>query len=211
MDDFDQAQYWIDRHRDLAGDPRSVGNLGAAREDNRVGEQMLQSLVRSFVEPLSPGSVLDLGCGYGRIAGPFLENGWSYTGIDVSPDALKQAREQHPDGKFSQHDLLAWQPERRYDMVLALYVLVHFVDDKSWAEFASKAFDAVATDGLMVMADHYPEERKVARHFVARPLEEYSELLQSRSLVPDAELTSAIHADTSYGPAKQFRVFRKAG
>jgi SAM-dependent methyltransferase len=41
-----------------------------------------------------PGRILDVGCGRGRNALPFLQSGWSVTGLDVAPTALKDFRRQ---------------------------------------------------------------------------------------------------------------------
>ena len=45
--------------------------------------------------------VLDIGCGYGRMA-PLFDK---YTGIDISPDFIALAQEIHPDKKFLVADL----------------------------------------------------------------------------------------------------------
>jgi SAM-dependent methyltransferase len=37
---------------------------------------------------IAPGLVLDLGCGYGAIAEPLVERGYSYVGVDIDPDGL---------------------------------------------------------------------------------------------------------------------------
>lgn len=46
-------------------------------------------------------NVLDIGCGYGRMA-PLFQR---YTGVDISPDLLEIARKEHPDKKFVLADL----------------------------------------------------------------------------------------------------------
>jgi len=48
--------------------------------------------------------VIDLGCGAGRDAAVFVENGFDYTGIDISEEMLKVASERVPKGKFQQLD-----------------------------------------------------------------------------------------------------------
>lgn len=48
--------------------------------------------------------VIDLGCGAGRDATVFVENGFDYTGIDASDGMLKVASERVPKGKFQQMD-----------------------------------------------------------------------------------------------------------
>ncbi len=48
--------------------------------------------------------VVDLGCGTGRDASVFLENGFDYTGIDASEGMLKVASERVSKGKFQKMD-----------------------------------------------------------------------------------------------------------
>src|SRR5271155_982793 len=125
---FDQVQYWIERHRRLHKDPRSVGNLAATLEANVKGEMVWRQVAGAVAEMLPIGSVLDIGCGYGRVACQFITNRHRYTGIDVSPDAIARAKAEHPDGRFICCDVLQWQPPQHYDIIVAFYVFVHFVD-----------------------------------------------------------------------------------
>ena len=53
--------------------------------DARIVAQLLELLPRS-------GRVLDVGCGYGRIAVPLARAGFAVTGLDVSPNLLRAAR-----------------------------------------------------------------------------------------------------------------------
>lgn len=48
--------------------------------------------------------VIDLGCGAGRDAAVFIQNGFDYTGIDASAGMLNVARERVPEGTFLQMD-----------------------------------------------------------------------------------------------------------
>lgn len=46
------------------------------------------SAVRLLEQAGSPGVVLDVGCGYGAIAGPLTDAGWTYVGVDLDGDAV---------------------------------------------------------------------------------------------------------------------------
>lgn len=46
------------------------------------------SAVRLLEQAGSPGVVLDVGCGYGAIAGPLTDVGWTYVGVDLDGDAV---------------------------------------------------------------------------------------------------------------------------
>jgi SAM-dependent methyltransferase len=174
---FYQARYWIERHRRLQQDPRSVGNLAATLEANIKGEMVWRQVAGAVAEMLPIGSVLDIGCGYGRVAQQFIINGHRYTGIDVSPEAIARAESEHPTGKFICCDVLQWHPRQQYDIVAALYVFVHFVDDNAWRSIVEKSLAWLAPNGVLVMADAFVEARqRPGQHVVARPLQEYAEI-----------------------------------
>lgn len=185
---FDQSEYWIQRHIDLKGDPRSVGNLGASVEDNFKGEQELKAYMQAAARVLKGNcsSVLDLGCGYGRISQCFTDLGFAYTGYDVSATAVEQAIVQNSKAAFKLVDLLNWTPTEKFDVVCVLFVLVHFVKDEDWQKFFRAAMASVAHGGYLLLADQFPPtERKSAQHYVARPFEEYLPALQQEGFVVD--------------------------
>jgi len=57
-----------------------------------------------FKDIINGKKIVDLGCGAGRDAAVFVENGFDYTGIDTSEGMLKVAGERVPRGKFRQMD-----------------------------------------------------------------------------------------------------------
>lgn len=65
------------------------------------GVKRLRGLGLEAVQPhLKPGaSVLDLCCGSGEAAAPWLATGYAVTGLDVSPRALDLAAQRHPNLK----------------------------------------------------------------------------------------------------------------
>lgn len=178
---FNQSQYWIERHRQFSRDPRSVGNLAATLEDNLKGEREWRRVASAVAEMLVPGSVLDVGCGYGRIAEEFIAHQHRYTGIDISPDAIARAKAGHPNGKFICADLLEWRSHQRYNFVLAFYVYVHFVDDDAWRTIVRKTLEWLMPDGVLVMADAILDHRQQhGPHVVTRPLAEYHEIFSQQ-------------------------------
>ncbi len=210
--EFDQAGYWIKRHEDLADDPRSVGNLAATRDQNQAGELALIDTVGAFARQVGPEvrSVLDLGCGYGRVTGAFLGAGIAYTGRDISAEALTRARRDWPAAEFIETNLLHWTPGQTYDLVCVLYVLVHFVDDADWARFFAAAADSVAEGGLLLIADVFPDVRGGAAHYVARPFADYAPLAERAGLNHEPAVTDTLFRERADDPNRaHFRVFRK--
>nr|WP_240949069.1 class I SAM-dependent methyltransferase [Microbacterium sp. CFH 90308] len=87
-------------------------------------------MVRHFVEalPQRPASVLDAGCGTGRMITLLteLDRALDITGSDLSPGMLAQARSRHPDLDFvtAGHAALPIDDDR-FDGVLAWYSVIH--------------------------------------------------------------------------------------
>ena len=166
---FDQAGYWIERHRTYAGDPRSVGNLSLSREENLRGDRALATALRTILRETGASSVLDLGCGYGRVCAALAGTGVGYVGVDVAPAAIEQARSAFPAAEFHVADLAGWSDPRRFDLVLCLYVLSNFVEEGSWQALLGTAAAAVAPGGVLVIGDALPTQRKQpAPHVVFR-------------------------------------------
>lgn len=209
---FEQGEYWIERHRKLKGDPRSVGNCGRSVEENTEGENAFKRYVGVAAELLRPScrSVLDLGCGYGRVASEFIERGFHYTGIDVSPDAIEQGRRDNPEGNFLVMDLNDWEVTGKFDAVCVFYVFVHFVDDSKWSTFFDRALSSVASNGYLVFADQFPAERNTAgAHVVARPLSSYTPRLLEQGFQYDSEMKAAFVEVTKTKAAEQFQFARR--
>ncbi len=78
------------------------------------------------VRPYVRGHLLDFGCNTGELAREFAHE--SYAGIDVEPEALRQARE-----KFPEHDFYQSEDElsdRRFDTITLLAV-IEYVPDRA--------------------------------------------------------------------------------
>ena len=156
-DDFDQSKYWIDRHRRLKGDPRSVGNLARTLEQNQSAERRIKHWVGCAARGLKPyRSVLDVGCGYGRTASAFCNEGYEYTGIDVSSVAIDAARKNEPRGSYQLGSALDTDFGRKFDLIVVLYVFVHFVDDEEWLKLISKLSATLTPGGGLLSPTSFP-------------------------------------------------------
>jgi SAM-dependent methyltransferase len=88
-------------------------------------------LIRKYYESTPAGesqrSMLDLCCGAGQMARHFLENGYTVTGIDLSPDMLTWARENNLPfltagaAKFIQGNAVNFDLERPVDLVVSIF------------------------------------------------------------------------------------------
>lgn len=189
MPAFDQDAYWIARHQKYRGDPRSVGNIGKTIAQAEAGDQSIRRAVAAALKLLNAkGSVFDIGCGYGRLAPVFCDAKLDYLGLDVSHDAIEAARSFEPRGRYIQGSALTADWSGPFDVIAACYVLVHFVDDRDWANLLQRMVAALRTDGCLLIADEFPEtERSPSPHVRQRPLAAYASALAKMGMTLDME------------------------
>ncbi|HEX8769176.1 MAG TPA: class I SAM-dependent methyltransferase, partial [Acidimicrobiales bacterium] len=72
----------------------------------------------NFVLDLEPGSVLDAGCGTGRVAVELARHGVDVVGVDVDPSMLATARARAPDVTWLEADMTSLDLGRRFDVVV---------------------------------------------------------------------------------------------
>jgi SAM-dependent methyltransferase len=83
----------------------------AASGENVHGEADL-------IEHFQPGSVLDAGCGTGRVARELARRGYDAAGVDIDPDMLAVAREKAPAMPGHTADLATVDLHRAFDLVV---------------------------------------------------------------------------------------------
>jgi SAM-dependent methyltransferase len=102
---------WL-QTRDVVGDEYDARyeRLAAAGE-NVHGEA-------NFVMRFSPASVLDAGCGTGRVARELARRGVAVDGVDIDEEMLETARRKAPDLHWHRGDLVSVRLRRRFSIVL---------------------------------------------------------------------------------------------
>ena len=71
-----------------------------------------------------PGSILDVGCGYGAFIEYLIAHGHfdaadGYTGIDISPEMIAVARELRPNRRFEVRNLIEEPFDKQFEAVIA--------------------------------------------------------------------------------------------
>lgn len=82
-----------------------------------------------LLDTLTFDSVLEVGCGFGRVGAAILRHypNVTYTGIDVSPDLIEAARKRLPTSELIVADLATWDTKRHWDLVVSVSVLGHIL------------------------------------------------------------------------------------
>lgn len=124
-------------------------------------------LVR-YASDLDPGTALDVGSGEGADVIWLATRGWTVTGADISPVALRRAaglagRSGHDIAariSWQQADLLGWQPpERHFDLVSAQFI--HLPRPEREA-FHRRLAAAVRPGGTLLVIGHHPADMDTA-------------------------------------------------
>lgn len=98
--------------------------LRAAAGENVHGEA-------DFVMRFSPGSVLDAGCGTGRVGRELYRRGVDVLGVDLDAEMLATARARCPAVSWIEGDISVIQLGRTFDIVLMAGNVINFVTPES--------------------------------------------------------------------------------
>ncbi len=87
----------------------------------------VESRLAEILADLKPRSILDVGCGRGRLARKLAE--WlpkaEYSGLDLGEAQIAATTEARPDGTFYRYRVQDFRPERQWDLVMSSEVLMH--------------------------------------------------------------------------------------
>jgi len=103
-----------------------------------------------FVARYKPASVLDAGCGTGRVAIEFAARGIEAAGSDINEQMLAEAKAKAPDLEWVLADLAALDMGRTFDAVVLAGNVILFVDPGSEAATVAGAARHVAPGGHMI-------------------------------------------------------------
>lgn len=98
-----------------------VNYWDGAVSNKEFGHPLPQSVVEEYFPP--GGTVLDAGCGYGRLSMKLADLGFVVSGADISPVMLKQAQKNVPSGDFRCYqNELTWK-ENTFDVAILVTLL----------------------------------------------------------------------------------------
>ena len=101
-------------------------------------------------------SILDAGCGPGRVGGRLAELGHEVVGVDIDPVLIAAARREHPDATWREADLaeldLAEQGvSGRFDLVVAAGNVMAFLDPSTRREVLRRLAAHLVAGGRVVV------------------------------------------------------------
>jgi ubiquinone/menaquinone biosynthesis C-methylase UbiE len=122
---------------------------------DRQVAQVLQQIKR-FGHPPRQETVLDFGCGVGRLARAFQSHFERYVGLDISDPLIAKAREvnvglPHATFAVSASDALNWEDDS-FDLVYAWAVLQHIADRALALRLVAEFVRVLRPEGLLVFS-----------------------------------------------------------
>jgi SAM-dependent methyltransferase len=104
----------------------------------------------TFVMGLAPATVLDAGCGTGRVAIELARRGVTVVGADVNSSMLETARRLAPDLEWVEHDLASLELGRTFDVVVMAGNVPLFTPAGTEAALVAGCARHVAAGGALV-------------------------------------------------------------
>ncbi|MET0147123.1 MAG: class I SAM-dependent methyltransferase [Ilumatobacteraceae bacterium] len=121
-----------------------------ARWDRLAAHGELVHGEADLVAALDPASVLDAGCGTGRVAIELARRGIDVVGVDGDPDMLARARRKAPHLVWVAADLAVVDLGRTFDVVVMAGNVLPFVDPPSRPTVVASCAGHLAPGGLLV-------------------------------------------------------------
>jgi SAM-dependent methyltransferase len=193
MTEFNPQAYWENRIASNLG-LHGVGYLGYGAAYNewmyRVRSVVFRRTVRELGVNLAESSVLDIGSGTGFYVGMWRQLAAKHvTASDLTAVAVNHLRNTFPGIQAIQIDigqpLKAELQPGSYDLISAMDVLFHIVDDAAFDQAIGNIASLLKPSGRFLMSDnfvHGPAQR--ISHQVSRPLEEITDVLKRHGLEP---------------------------
>jgi SAM-dependent methyltransferase len=104
----------------------------------------------AFVMRFVPQSVLDAGCGTGRVAIELARRGVHAVGVDLDPGMLDTARRKDPQRQWICADLASLDLETRYDVVVMAGNVMIFVEPGTEAQVVARMAAHLVPGGRLI-------------------------------------------------------------
>ena len=97
-----------------------------SRSDSPEFLRLVTSELKLLFGERAPVSVLEIGCGNGRLFDLFGFSPRFYRGVDFSPRMLEVFRQNHPEVDLVEAEASSYAEDRTYDLIFAHDVISHF-------------------------------------------------------------------------------------
>lgn len=112
----------------------------------------------SLIKDLLPlgGTVLDVGCGTGRLGAAIAAQGYDVFGADLSPEMVRKAHERGLEGAYAAVTTALPFADGTFDLALTVATLHHLETPDRVARTVAEMGRVVKSGGFVVLWDHNP-------------------------------------------------------
>ena len=162
---IEHNSYYTDKLKEHGSTFEAVGYKNRSSQTDRFA-------ILSEILPwrkLMKSSVLDVGCGVGDFY-EYLDPGvFEYRGIDAVPELIEAAKEKYPRAFFECANILEYEPDKKFDVVLACSVFN--INQPMWQgwvyEVLKKMFGLCKVGiGATLLSQHSPWQKRPDRAYV---------------------------------------------
>ena len=163
------ANRWL-RERSISGDSYDATyDRRAASGENVHGEA-------DFVQTFGPKSVLDAGCGTGRVGRELARRGLDVAGVDIDPEMLDTARRKAPDVDWRLADLASVDLGRTFDAIVMAGNVMIFLEPATEPAVVANMARHLAPGGVLIAGFQLMPGRLA--------LDDYDEMAGAAGLTP---------------------------
>ncbi len=178
--DYRVVDYWEHRHEKYGFDLRGVGDKTKSHEENvKLLEQGTEVFFETCLEvnvEFDIARVLDIGCGTGHFAEVLVRNGVKdYLGIDIVDTLFERLRVKFPGCRFQQLDVSMQPLSNTYDLILAMDILQHIVDEEKFSFALENIKSHISSTGSVIISTYIGSYRRESFYLVRRPFEVFQE------------------------------------
>lgn len=124
--------------------------------------------IRAIIEKENPEAetILDVACGTAKHA-EILHKKFDYqiTGIDLNEDFVRIAKENFPQGNFSQADMRDFSLDKRFDVVMCLFSSIGYVKERESVVQTLKCFrEHLKENGIVIVEAWFTPEDFIDGH-----------------------------------------------
>src|SRR3990172_9346408 len=118
-----------------------------------------------FVERLAPASVLDAGCGTGRVGRELARRGLDVVGVDLDPEMLATARRKAPGVDWRLADLATVDLARSFDAILMAGNVMIFLKPGTESVVVANMARHLQPDGLLIAGFQIMRDRLTVQRY----------------------------------------------
>lgn len=152
-------------------------NSNAQNWDDKNADSLgAKKITEQFIDNIKFKDILDIGCGTGVMYPHLLKaQANSYTGIDISEEMIKHAKEKFSEANFICANILDWNTEQKFDTIIMYNVYPH-LDNKEI--LVKKVYSMLNDNGYFIVA-HGSSRHNINAHHNAHALQVSQKLLKA--------------------------------